>query len=163
MAPTPPPDPAAALARMGERLPRPTAPLGAYVPACTVGDLVFTSGMLPIRDGRVAYAGRVGADLSVGEGAEAAALCARNAVAALAAELGGVRGLSRVRRIVQVTGHVRSAEGFSDQSGVVDGASRWLAEVFGDRGRHTRLALGAFALPRGAAVELALIVHIDAP
>jgi len=152
--------PAAALARLGEALPAPPKPLGAYVPVRTAGDLMFTSGMLPMRDGRVAYTGRAGAELSVGEAKEAAVLCARNAVAALAAALGGIEGLSRVREIVQVTGHVLSAEGFSDQPAVVDGASTWLLEVFGEAGRHTRLALGAFALPKNAAVELALVVRI---
>ena len=154
-------DPAAALARMGIRLPDPPAPLGAYVPVRTVGDMLYTSGMLPMRDGAVAYTGRVGAELSVAQGAEAAELCARNAVAAVAAELGGVDQLARVRQIVQVTGHVLCAAGFADQPAVVDGASRWLAAVFGERGRHTRLALGAFALPKGAAVELALVLRIE--
>lgn len=152
--------PAAALARLGEALPAPPAPLGAYVPVRQAGDLLFTSGMLPMRDGKVAYTGRVGAELTVDQARQAAVLCARNAVAALAAALGGVEGLSGVTEIVQVTGHVLSAEGFSDQSAVVDGASAWLAEVFGEAGRHTRLALGAFALPKNAAVELALVVRI---
>jgi enamine deaminase RidA (YjgF/YER057c/UK114 family) len=155
-----PSGPAAALARLGERLPAPPAPLGAYVPVRVAGDLLFTSGMLPMRDGAVAFTGRVGAELTVDQAREAALLCARNAVAALAAALGGVEGLARVREVVQVTGHVLSAEGFSDQPAVVDRASTWLTEVFGEAGRHTRLALGAFALPRNAAVELALVVRI---
>jgi len=155
--------PAAALARLGERLPPPPAALGAYVPVRAAGDLMFTSGMLPVRDGEIAFTGRVGAERTVDEGRQAAALCARNAVAALADALGGVEGLSRVTEIVQVTGHVLSAEGFSDQPAVVDGASTWLVDVFGDAGRHSRLALGAFALPKNAAVELALVVRIAAP
>lgn len=154
-------DPAAALARMEGGLPAPPKPLGAYVPVLTVGDVLYTSGMLPIRDGAVAYAGRVGEALTVTQGAEAAELCARNAVAAVAAALGGVEGLARVRRIVQVTGHVLCGPDFTDQPAVVDGASKWLAAVFGERGRHTRLALGACALPKGAAVELALVLAIE--
>jgi enamine deaminase RidA (YjgF/YER057c/UK114 family) len=160
LSPNPESGPAAALARLGEELPPAPAPLGAYVPVRQAGDLLFTSGMLPMRDGKVACTGRVGAEVTVEQAREAAVLCARNAVAALAAELGGVAGLAKVREVVQVTGHVLSAEGFSDQSAVVDGASAWLTEVFGEAGRHTRLALGAYALPRNAAVELALVVRI---
>jgi enamine deaminase RidA (YjgF/YER057c/UK114 family) len=158
-----PTGPAAALIRLGERLPAPPPALGAYVPVRAAGDLWFTSGMLPVRDGKVAFVGRVGAELTVDQGKQAAALCARNAVAALADALGGVEALTRVREIVQVTGHVLSAEGFCDQPAVVDGASTWLTEVFGEAGRHSRLALGAFALPKNAAVELALVVRIGPP
>lgn len=154
-------DPQAALAGMEGGLPAPPKPLGAYVPVHTVGDMLYTSGMLPIRDGAVAYAGRVGQDLTVAQGAEAAELCARNAVAAIAAALGGVAGLRRVRRVVQVTAHVLCGPDFTDQPAVADGASNWLAAVFGERGRHTRLALGASALPKGAAVELALVLAIE--
>jgi len=153
-------DPARALADLGVTLPPVPTPLGGYVPALVAGDLAHTSGMLPVRDGLVAYTGRLGADLTVAEGAEAARLCAVNAVAALAAVLGGVEGLARVERLVQVTGHVCSADDFFDQPAVVDGASVWLAVVFGDAGSHTRLALGAWCLPKNAAVELALVARI---
>jgi len=153
-------DPARVLADMGLALPPVPTPLGAYVPALAEGDLVHTSGMLPVRDGLVAFTGRVGAERTPSEGAEAARLCALNAVAALASVLGGPEGLIRVQRIVRVTGHVCSAPDFLDQPTVVDGASAWLAAVFGERGRHTRLALGAYVLPRNATVELALVARI---
>jgi enamine deaminase RidA (YjgF/YER057c/UK114 family) len=153
-------DPERALADLGVSLPPVPAPLGVYLPARLAGDLLFTSGVLPVRDGIVAYTGRVGDDLTPGEGAEAARLCAVNAVAALADALGGTGGLRRVAAIVQVTGHVCSAPDFFDQPAVLNGASEWLAAVFGDAGRHTRLALGALVLPKNAAVELALIVRV---
>lgn len=156
-------DPARVLADMGVTLPSVPTPLGAYLPALAEGEWVHTSGMLPVRDGIVAFTGRVGAERTVAEGTEAARLCALNAVAALAAALGGPEGLKRVARIVRVTGHVASAPDFLDQPAVVDGASAWLAAVFGERGRHTRLALGAYVLPRNATVELALVARITAP
>lgn len=145
---------------MGETLPEAPRPLGAYLPTLMSGDLLFTSGMLPMRDGNVAYTGAVGDTQSVAEGAAAARLAAENAVAAMAAELGGIRQLDRITRIVQVTGHILSAPGFADQPAVLNGASEWLADLFGEAGRHTRLALGAFALPKNATVELALIARI---
>lgn len=153
-------DPARVLADMGVTLPPVPSPLGAYVPALADGESIHTSGMLPVRDGAVAFTGRVGAERTVAEGAEAARLCALNAVAALAAVLGGPEDLRRVTRIVRVTGHVASAPDFFDQPAVVDGASAWLAAVFGEAGRHSRLALGAFVLPRNATVELALVARI---
>jgi enamine deaminase RidA (YjgF/YER057c/UK114 family) len=153
-------DPARVLADMGLTLPAVPTPLGAYLPALLDGDLIHTSGMLPVRDGGIAFTGRVGDERTVAEGAEAARLCALNAVAALASALGGPEGLKRIARIVQVTGHVASSPDFFDQAGVVDGASAWLAAVFGERGRHTRMALGAFVLPKNATVELALVARL---
>jgi enamine deaminase RidA (YjgF/YER057c/UK114 family) len=153
-------DPARVLADMGVVLPPVPTPLGAYVPALADGELIHTSGMLPVRDGVVAFTGRVGSERTVADGTEAARLCALNAVAALASVLGGPEGLKRVQRVLQVTGHVASAPDFFDQPVVVDGASAWLAAVFGEGGRHSRLALGAYVLPRNATVELALAVRI---
>ena len=148
------------LADMGVVLPPCPVPLGAYLPVLVADGLVFTSGMLPLVDGQLACTGRVGQERTIEEGAEAARLCALNAVAALAAHLGGVAELDRVARIVQVQGHILSAPGFEDQPQVLNGASEWLAAVFGETGRHTRLALGAFALPKNATVELALIARV---
>jgi len=152
---------AARLAAMGITLPPCPTPLGSYVPALTDGDLIVTSGMLPLVDGKLAYTGAVGDVHDLAAAAEAARLCALNAVAAVASELGGVEGLSRVKRVVQVIGHVLSAPGFDQQPAVLNGASEWLAAVFGERGRHTRMALGSHALPLNATVELALVVRVD--
>lgn len=148
------------LADMGMTLPPCPVPIGAYLPVLVADGLVFTSGMLPLVEGDVAVTGAVGAERTLAEGAEAARLCAVNAVAALAAHLGGVAELDRVARIVQVQGHILSAPGFADQPAVLNGASEWLAAVFGETGRHTRLALGAYALPKNATVELALIARV---
>lgn len=161
MAADPAQDVARRLADLGTVLPPCPEPLGVYVPVVKAGDLLFTSGMLPLRDGELAYTGRVGAERTVAEGADAARLCAENALAALAGRLGGVGALSRVRRVVQVTGHVLCVPDFQDQPRVLNGASEWLAEVFGEAGRHTRLAVGAFALPKNATVELAVVVQIQ--
>lgn len=141
-------------------LPESPAPLGAYVPALAAGDLIYTSGMLPLADGKLTHTGPVGAVHTVEEGAKAARLCARNAVAAVADLLGGVAELDRITRVVQVTGHILCAPDFSEQPAVLNGASEWLAELFGEGGRHTRLALGAHALPKNATVELAMVVQV---
>lgn len=152
----------ARLAELGVALPPCPAPLGAYVPTVRDGGLIYTSGMLPMADGVLTLTGPVGPGGHPAErGAEAARLCALNALAAIAAELGGVEGLERVARVIQVTGHVLSAPGFADQPQVLNGASDFLFQVFGERGRHTRMALGAAALPRGASVELAVVVRVE--
>lgn len=149
------------LTELGITLPDCPAPLGSYVPALRDGDLIYTSGMLPLADGRLALSGPIGADGHSAEmGAAAARLCALNALAAVAAELGGLDGLERVERVVQVTGHVLSAPDFADQPLVLNGASDLFFQVFGERGRHTRMALGAWALPKNAAVELAVLVRV---
>jgi len=117
--------------------------------------------MLPLVDGRVAVTGRVGAGRTVAEGAYAARLCAIQALAAIAACLGGgAEALARVVRVEQVVGHVLCAPDCTAQPAVLNGASTFLVEVFGDRGRHTRLALGAHALPLDATVELAMVVRV---
>jgi enamine deaminase RidA (YjgF/YER057c/UK114 family) len=116
-----------------------------------------TSGQLPRIDGRLTCVGTLGIDVSVEEGAEAARVCALNALSVLRATLGT---LDRVERVLTVTGFVASAPGFHEQPAVVDGASRVLHEVFGDAGRHTRSAVGVAALPRGGAVEIEVTVAL---
>jgi enamine deaminase RidA (YjgF/YER057c/UK114 family) len=116
-----------------------------------------TSGQLPRIDGRLTCTGVVGDTVTVDEAREAAAVCALNALSVLRAELGS---LDRIDRILSVTGYVASAPGFEEQPAVVDGASRVLVDVFGDRGRHTRSAVGVAALPRGGAVEIEVIAAI---
>jgi len=116
-----------------------------------------TSGQLPRIDGRLTCLGTLGADVSVEEGAEAARVCALNALSVLRAELGT---LDRIERVLTVTGYVACVPGFDQQPAVIDGASRVLHEIFGDAGRHTRSAIGVAALPRGAAVELEVTVAV---
>ena len=146
------------LQRLGVTLPPAPRPVGSYVPACQAGDLVFVSGVLPFEDGKILQPGKVGRELSIEQGKANAKIAVINALAILQQELGD---LSRVVRIVRLTGHVASVEGFGDQPAVINGASDFLVEVFGEKGRHARLALGAFELPLHAPIELELIVQVS--
>lgn len=146
------------LQEMGIDLPEAPEPVAEYVPAVRTGNLVFVSGQLPVRDGDLRFEGKVGSDLTVEEGQEAAELAAVNALAIVRAELGS---LDRVRRVVRMVAHVNSADGFTEQHTVADGASELLGELFGKRGRHSRLALGAPELPLDAAVELDTIFEVE--
>jgi enamine deaminase RidA (YjgF/YER057c/UK114 family) len=116
-----------------------------------------TSGQLPRIDGVLTCLGRLGDDVTVEDGREAAAVCALNALAVLEVALGS---LDRVQRVLTVTGYVASAPDFHKQPAVIDGASRVLAAVFGEAGRHTRSAVGVAALPRGGAVEIEVTVAV---
>ncbi len=118
-----------------------------------------TSGQLPRIDGKLTCLGHLGADVTVEEGREAAAVCALNALAVLEAELGS---LDRIERVLTVTGFVASAPDFHEQPAVIDGASKVLADVFGEAGRHTRSAVGVAALPRRGAVEIEVTVALRA-
>jgi enamine deaminase RidA (YjgF/YER057c/UK114 family) len=145
------------LRELGEVLPAPAAPLASYVPVAVTGNLAFVSGQVPLEEGRLLVGGKLGADVDVRAGAAAARRCVLQALAALKAELGS---LDRVRRVVKVSVFVASAEGFTDQPKVANGASDLLVEVFGDMGRHARSAVGVAELPLGAPVEVELTVEI---
>ena len=145
------------LRELGIELPPVAAPVAAYVPAVRAGDLVFTSGQLPVVGGQLQYRGLLGRDLTVEQGYEAARICCLNALAAVRSVAGD---LDRIERVVKVTGWVASAEGFTDQPKVMNGASELLARIFGDAGRHARAAVAANVLPLGAAVELEMIVQL---
>lgn len=132
----------------------PHDPLDAVV---VFGGVARTSGQLPRIDGKLTCLGTLGVDVTVEQGAEAAAVCALNALAVLEAALGS---LDRISRILTVTGYVASAPDFHQQPAVVDGASRVLADVFGEAGRHTRSAVGVAALPRGGAVEIEVLAAV---
>ena len=121
------------------------------------GGVARTSGQLPRIDGRLTCTGTLGVDVTVEQGAEAARVCALNALSVLRAELGT---LDRIERLLTVTGYVACAPGFQQQPAVVDGASALLYQIFGDAGRHTRSAVGVAALPRGGAVEIELTVAL---
>lgn len=140
------------LAELGLELPPAPVPLASYVPFTYAGDLVITSGVLPMRGGDVIQ-GRLGADLTVEQGVEAAQLAALSLLALLAAAVGR---LERIAGLVLLTGYVRSAPDFARQPEVVDGASLLLGNVLGDQGRHSRAAVGVAELPRGACLELQL-------
>lgn len=147
----------ARLAELGLRLPAPPAALASYVPARVVGELIYTSGVLPMWEGELRWRGVVGDGLTIADGAEAARLCALNLLAVVRAELGS---LDRIAHVVQLNGFVRSAQGFVQQPRVLNGASDLLVSILGERGRHTRMALGATELPLGAAVEISAVMRL---
>jgi enamine deaminase RidA (YjgF/YER057c/UK114 family) len=146
------------LAELGLSLPPVATPVAVYVPAVRTGSHVYTSGQLPMVDGSLAAAGKVGAEIDAERAKELARTCALNALAAVKAEIGD---LANVRRVVKVVGFVASAPGFTGQPGVVNGASELLGEVFGDRGVHARSAVGVAVLPLDAPVEVELVVEVS--
>ena len=146
----------ARLAELGIRLPMVAAPVAAYVPAVRSGSLVFTSGQLPFVDGGLRRTGKVGGSVDVEAAAADAKVCALNALAAV----DDLVGLDSIVRVVRVVGYVASAEGFSGQPRVVNGASELLGKIFGPAGEHARSAVGVAELPMNSPVEVELTVEI---
>lgn len=142
---------------LGIELPKAPAPVGAYVPYVISGSLMFISGQVPIKEGSMIYEGKVPLDVTVEQGQECAALCFLNAIAQAKAALGD---LERVERIVRMTGYVAVAADFTDQPLVVNGASNLAVDIFGENGRHARVAVGVAELPLGAPVELEVILEV---
>jgi enamine deaminase RidA (YjgF/YER057c/UK114 family) len=151
--------PSARLQELGIELPQPPAAIASYVPVVRTGQLAVTSGQLPLLNGALTHTGKVGAELTEQEAALAARQCALNALAHLKRELGS---LDRIERIVKLDGFVQSAPGFSRQPVVINGASDLMLEIFGEAGRHSRVAVGVNELPLNAAVEVAVWVSIFA-
>ena len=148
----------AKLKELGLELPPTPRPAANYVEAVQAGKLLFISGHGPTRDGKMAYVGKVGKDLSVEQGYEAARLVALNCLASAKSVLGD---LDRITRVVKVLGMVNCSEDFGDQPKVVNGASDLLVQLFGDSGRHARSAVGMQALPFGIAVEIEMIFEVE--
>jgi enamine deaminase RidA (YjgF/YER057c/UK114 family) len=146
----------ARLRELGVELPEVAKPLAAYVPAVRTGNLVFTAGQLPLKDGRLVGSGKVGAGVSAEEAKELARVCAFNALAAVHALV----GIDSVIRVVKVVGFVASAADFTGQPGVINGASEVFGEVFGDAGAHARSAVGVAELPLDAPVEVEIVVEV---
>lgn len=146
------------LQSMGLTLPQPAHPLASYVPAVRVGNLVYTSGQIPTRNGQLTRRGKVGIELTEDEAYDEAQTCALNALAAVKDLTGS---LDAVKQVVKVTGYVNSADGFTDQATVVNGASDLLVKLFGDKGKHARAAVGVAELPLNAAVEVDMIVEVS--
>lgn len=138
-------------------LPSPPVPVANYVPVRQVGNLVFTSGQTPTRDGVLTVSGKLGRELTVEDGQQASATAVLNCLSALRQHLGS---LDRIVSVVSLTGYVASAEGFADQPAVINGASLVLERAFGDKGRHARAAVGVAELPGLAPVEISLIVEV---
>lgn len=141
----------ARLEELGIELPAVVAPVAAYVPAVVHGDLVYTSGQLPIADGGLLATGKVGAEVDADDAKSYARTCALNALAAAAAAAGGV---DRIAGVLRVGGFVASDPAFSGQPGVINGASEVLGEIFGETGAHARAAVGVAVLPLDAPVEV---------
>jgi len=144
------------LAELGIELPQPAAPVASYVPVVVAGGLAHVSGQLPFIDGQL-VTGRLGDDLGLERGAQGARACALMILAQLNAALGS---LERVERVIKLGAFVNSTADFTDQPKVANGASDLMVEVFGDKGRHARSAVGVPALPLGAAVEVDAIVAV---
>ena len=148
----------ARLRELGYELPGVAKPLASYVPAVRVGDQVWTSGQLPLVEGALPLTGKVGAEVTTEQAQEQARIAALNALAAIDAEV----GLDNVSRVVKIVGFVASNPAYADQPVVINGASDFIGEVFGEAGKHARSAVGVAALPKNAPVEIELIVEIAA-
>lgn len=139
-------------------LPVPPKPAGAYVPVVTSGNLAFVSGQIPMQDGKVIFTGKVPIERSVEEAQNAAKLCAVNILAQLKANLGS---LDKISRFVRVSGFVNSTPDFSEQPKVINAASDLFFEVFGEKARHARIAVGVSSLPLNSTVEVDAIVEFS--
>ncbi len=146
------------LSALGLSIPEVAKPVAAYVPAVRTGNYVYTSGQLPMVEGSLAEAGKVGAEITPERAKELAEICALNALAAVRSIVGD---LSAVVRVVKVVGFVASAPEFTGQPGVINGASELLGRVFGDAGIHARSAVGVAVLPLDAPVEVEIIVEVS--
>jgi enamine deaminase RidA (YjgF/YER057c/UK114 family) len=147
------------LAELGIVLPKPAQPVATYVPWVRTGNLVYISGQGAVRDGKIEYTGRVGDTLSIEDAIASAQLTAINIIAHLRDACGG--DLDRVKRIVKLLGFVNCTPAFSEQPKVINGASDLMVEVFGEKGRHARSAVGAPSLPFNLSVEVEAIAEIE--
>lgn len=144
--------------KMGIAIPDAAKPLAAYIPALQVGNLVMTSGQVPVVNGQIKFSGKIGKELSEEQGREAAKLCAINCLSAIKSIIGN---LDRIKRIVKLTVFVNSADGFTAQPKIANGASEFIVEIFGDAGKHVRSAVGVSELPLNSAVEVEMIVMVE--
>lgn len=145
------------LKELGISLPAPPKPVANYVPAVKTGNLLFVSGHGPYNDGKSILSGKLGKELTVEEGYKTARNVALNCLASVRATLGD---LNKVKRVVKLLGMVNCTEDFKDQPKVINGASDFLVEVFGDAGRHARSAVGMQSLPNGIPVEIEMILEV---
>ncbi|MBT3990765.1 MAG: RidA family protein [Rhodospirillaceae bacterium] len=148
----------ARLAELGIELPEAAAPVANYVPYTVTGNLVFVSGQVPIAKGEIQYSGKLGEDVSIEDGQKAARLCGMNLIAQLKAACGG--DLDRVTQVIKLGGFVNGTPDFTDQALVINGTSDLMVEVFQDKGKHARAAVGCIALPLGSAVEVDAVFEI---
>lgn len=151
-------DAAARLTQTGLTLPNPPPPGGNYLPFRRVGSLLYLPGTISSRNGELLFKGKVGAELTVEQGYEAAKLCALNLLACVQAATGS---LDSVKQVVSVNGYVNCVAGFADSPKVINGASDLLVALYGDAGRHVRAAIGVAGLPLNAAVEVQMLVELN--
>jgi enamine deaminase RidA (YjgF/YER057c/UK114 family) len=142
------------LGSLGISLPIPPDPAGSYLPVVLFGNLAFVAGQIPMEDKQVKFRGKVE---SVAMGQEAARLCTINALAQLKSSLGSLNG---IKRVIKVTGFVNSDPSFTDHATVINGASDLLVNIFGEKGKHARAAVGVSSLPLDSTVEIELIVEV---
>ena len=145
------------LHELGFGMPEAPKPLASYIPVTKVGNLVFTAGQIPLSNGELKYSGKVGKDISLEDGVNAAEVCTINCLSVIKSEIGN---LDDIKKIVKVTVFVNSADGFTDQPKVANGASNLLVNVFGDKGKHVRSAVGVNELPINCSVEIEMIVEV---
>lgn len=144
--------------KLGIEIPRAPVPLGSYIPSLRTGNLIFLSGVLPLKDGKLYKSGKVGENLSLAEAQECAKIVVINALSALKTQTGT---LDRVHRCVKVTGYIASAKNFFEQPQVMNAASDLLYSIFGESGRHVRSAIGASVLPLNAPIEIEFIFEVS--
>lgn len=147
------------LAELGIDIPTPVAPVANYVPYVVSGKLVSVSGQIPMKDGKLAFEGKVGQEVSVEDACAAARLCGLNIIAQLKAACDG--DLNRVKRIVKLGGFVNGTDSFGGQPQIINAASDLMVEVFGEAGRHSRSAVGTNGLPLNVPVEIDALVEIE--
>ena len=145
------------LSAMGIELPEASAPKAMYIPVKQVGNLLFVSGQIPLRNGQLAYTGKLGKELSLAEGEEAARICIINMLSALKSYL---NDLDKIKNVVKLQAFVSCVPGFDKQHILINAASQMLYDVFGECGRHTRTAIGTNQLPLDAPVEIEAIFEI---
>lgn len=147
----------AKLKELGIEVPEAPKPLAAYIPAQKDGNLVFTSGQLPMLNGQLQYKGKLGKDISEEEAKKAAEICAINCLSVVKSLIGS---LDNIEKIIKVVVFVNSADDFTAQPAIANGASEFFVKVFGDAGKHARSAVGVSQLPLGAPVEVEVIVKV---
>ncbi len=145
------------LEELGIAIPEAPKPLASYIPVTKVGNLVFTAGQIPIKNGSLVYEGKVGSDLNLDDGIKAAELCTINCLSVIKSQ---IENLDNIKKIVKVTVFVNSADGFVEQPKVANGASDLLVKIFGESGKHVRSAVGVNELPINSAVEIEMIVEV---
>jgi len=145
------------LNELGFQIPEAPKPLASYIPVTRTGNLVFTAGQIPLKDGILNHEGKVGREVSLENAVKAAELCTINCLSVIKSEIGS---LDNIRKIIKVTVFVNSADGFTDQPKVANGASDLLVKIFGDYGKHVRSAVGTNELPINSSVEIEMIVEV---